>query len=387
MANDAAILDFGSSKITVLIGERGVNNTITVNGIGECEYAGFSDGEWFEPEQLTYVIGHAVSNAETNSRTKIRHLYIGVPGEFTTAVCRDVSVNFPRKKRITDADVDALHAQRDEFSSLNDYTLINVQPVYYTLDDERRLIQPVGLNSTRLGGHISYILAENKFIRFIDRIMEEIGIESVEYVSALLAETLFLFDDIKRDRYVLLLDVGYITSSIVLARGDGILFQRTFSLGGGHITGDLATALEISFTKAESLKRKVVLSLNVGEQDVYEVTSRDDTETYPAQLVNEIVTETVGRLARTVTKCLAQCEYDYPDYIPLSLTGGGLSYIKGARDCLSKQLNKPVEIVGPPLPQFSRPHLSSSLGLMDMVLNQQSPVRKKGFFARLFGKQ
>lgn len=124
-------------------------------------------------------------------------------------------------------------------------------------------------------------------------------------------------------------------------------FQRTFSLGGGHITGDLATALEISFTKAESLKRKVVLSLNVGEQDVYEVTTRDGTESYPAQMVNEIVTETVARLARTVNKCLAQCEYDYPDYIPLSLTGGGLSYIKGARDVLSKQLGKPVEIVGP----------------------------------------
>lgn len=44
--------------------------------------------------------------------------------------------------------------------------------------------------------------------------MDEIGIESVEYVSSLLAETLFLFDEIKRDRYVLLLDVGYITSSI-----------------------------------------------------------------------------------------------------------------------------------------------------------------------------
>lgn len=387
MAQDVAVLDFGSSKITVLIGERGVNNTITVNGIGECDYAGFADGEWFEEEQLPYVIAHAISNAETNSRTKIKQLYIGVPGEFTTTVCRDVAVNFPRKKRIVEADLDALHAQHEEFSNMSDYTLINVQPVYYMLDDERRLIQPVGLNSTKLGGHISYILAENKFIRIVDRIMNEIGIETIEYVSALLAETLFLFDDIKRDRYVLLLDVGYITSSIVLARGDGILFQRTFDLGGGHVTGDLATALGISFTKAESLKRKVVLSLNVGEHDAYEVVARDGSESYPAQFVNEIVTETVARLARTVNKCLSFCEYDYPDYIPLSLTGGGLAYIKGARDCLAKQLGKQVEIVAPPLPQFSRPHLSSGLGLLDMILNQQAPVRRKGLFARLFGKQ
>jgi cell division protein FtsA len=386
LAQDVAILDFGSSKITVLIGERGVNNTITVNGIGECDYAGFSDGEWFEPEQLTYVVGHAISNAETNSRTKIRHLYIGVPGEFTTCVCRDAQISLSKKRKITEADVEALHEQGNAFRGDVDYTLINSQPIYYTLDDERRLIQPVGLSSTRLGGHISYILAENRFIHFIDRIMDEIGIESVEYVSALLAEVLFLFDDIKRDQYVMLVDVGYITSSVVLARGDGILFQRSFSFGGGHITGDLATALGISYTLAESLKRKVVLSLNAGEEDVYEVATRESTQTFPAQLVNEIVTDCIGRLARTVTKCLAQCEYDYPDYIPYHLTGGGLSYLKGARDGLSKQLGKPVEIIAPPLPQFSRPHLSSSLGLMDMVLNQQAPVRKKGFWSKLFNR-
>lgn len=384
MAQDVAILDFGSSKITVLIGERGVNNTITINGIGECEYAGFSDGEWFEPDQLTYVVGHAISNAETNSRTKIRHLYIGVPGEFTTCICRDVQISLSKKRKVTEADVEALHEQGDEFKGLIDYSLINSQPIYYTLDDERRLIQPIGLSSTRLGGHISYILAENRFLHFVDKIMDEIGIESIEYVSSLLSEVLFLFDDIKRDQYVMLLDVGYITSSIVLARGDGILFQRSFSMGGGHITGDLATALGISFTLAESLKRKVVLSLNAGEEDVYEVSTREKTQTFPARLVNEIVSDCILRLSKTVKKCLSMCEYDYPDYIPFHLTGGGLSYLKGARDCLSKQLEKPVEIIAPPLPQFARPHLSSSLGLMDLVLNQQAPVKKKGFFQKLF---
>lgn len=386
MAQDVAVLDFGSSKITVLIGERGVNNTVTINGIGECDYAGFSDGEWFEPDQLTYVIGHAISNAETNSRTKVRHLYIGVPGEFTTCVCRDAQISLSKKRRITEADVEALHERGDAFKGEVDYTLINSQPIYYTLDDERRLIQPVGLSSTRLGGHISYILAENRFIHFIDRIMAEIGIESTEYVSSLLAEVLFLFDDIKRDQYVMLLDVGYITSSIVLARGDGILFQRSFSWGGGHITGDLATALGISYTLAESLKRKVVLSLNAGPEDVYEVSTREKTQTFPAQLVNDIVLDCIARLSRTVEKCLSQCEYDYPEYIPFHLTGGGLSYIKGARDSLGKQLNKQVEIVAPPLPQFARPHLSSSLGLIDMVLNQQAPIHKKGFFAKLFNR-
>lgn len=386
MAQDIAILDFGSGKITVFIGERGVNNTLCINGIGECDYAGFSDGDWFEPEQLGYVIGHAISNAETNSRTKIRHLYIGVPGEFTTAVCRDVSLSLNKKRKITDADIDELHEQGNIFHANPDYTVINSQPIYYSLDDERRLIQPIGLSSTKISGHISYILAENKFIHFVDKIMNELGIESVEYVSSVLAEVLFLFDDVKRDQYVVQIDVGYITTSVALARGDGILSLYNFSMGGGNITGDLTMGLNITFTQAESLKRKVVLSLNASDADVYEITDREETLQFPAKLVNEIVMERINIIAAAITKCLKMCEYEYPDYIPYHLTGGGLSYLKGARDYLSKQLGKPVELIAPALPQFNRPHLSSSLGLLDMVLSQQAPVKKKGFFAKLFGK-
>ena len=386
MAQDIAVLDFGSGKIDVLIGERGVNNTICINCMGECDYAGFADGEWFEPDQLGYAIGHAINNAETNSRTKIKRLYVGVPGEFTTVVCRDVSISLTKKRKVTEADVDMLHEQGDVFRNNPDYTVINIGPVYYTLDDDRRLVQPVGMTSNKLGGHISYVLAENRFIHFVGKILEELGIESIEFVSSVLAEELLLFDDITRDQYVVLIDVGYITTSVAVGRGDGLLGLYNFSLGGGHITGDLAMAFGISFSQAESLKRKVVLSLNASDADVYEITDRDSRIPFPAKTVNEIVMERIKLIASTIEKCLSKCEYDYPDYIPYHLTGGGLSYLKGARDYLSKRLNKPVEIVSPSFPPFSRPHMSSGIGLMDMLLDQQ-PQEKKGFFARLFGKK
>ncbi|MDE7394794.1 MAG: rod shape-determining protein [Clostridiales bacterium] len=386
MAQDVAILDFGSGKISVLIGERGVNNTICINGKGECDYAGFGDGEWYEQDQLGYVIGHAIHNAETNSRTKISMLYVGVPGEFTTAVCRDVSMSLTKKRKVTEADVDALHEMGDVFKNNPDYTVINSQPIYYTLDDGGRLIQPVGLTGNKLHGHISYILAENRFISLIDAIMSNLGIESVEYVSSVLAEGLLLFDDVTRDQYVVMIDVGHITTSVALLRGDGILSLSSFSMGGGYITADLTEAFGISFTQAESLKRKVVLSLNVSENDVYEITEREQSKTFPAKMVNEIVMERIKLIASTIEKCLNNSQYEFPDYIPYNLTGGGLCYLKGARDYLSKRLAKPVEIAAPSLPQFNRPHLSSELGLLNMVLGQQAPAKKKGFFARLFGK-
>lgn len=42
-----AVLDVGSSAVTVLIGERGVNNTFVFKGVHTEKYDGFADAHFF----------------------------------------------------------------------------------------------------------------------------------------------------------------------------------------------------------------------------------------------------------------------------------------------------------------------------------------------------
>lgn len=380
MTQDVAILDFGSSTITILIGQRGINNTLNISGKGESEYAGYGEGEFFRPDQLGQAIAHAINIAETTAKAKIKQLYIGVPGDFTVCVCKDNEIAFSSKKhKITANDVEELHDQGNTFYREPELTLINIQPIYYTLSNDRRLIEPVGIASGKLSGHISYLLAETSFIKTVDSIMNSLGIEKVEYVSSVLAETLFLFDEIRRDQYAVLIDVGYITTSVAVVRGDGILSLHSFGLGGGNIAGDLANYFKISFAEAEALKRRVALTLAMGPDDVYEVTGK-----YPAALVNELVSARIGTIAKTILKCLDLCEYVIPEDIPYSLTGGGISYMRGAKEVLSDKLKRRVEIVAPRIPQMEVPSWSSSLGLLDLAININEP--RKGFFTKLFNK-
>ena len=364
MAHETAILDFGSSKITVLIGERGVNDTINVKGFGASKYAGFGNGEWVKPEELGEAINKAITAAESNSGIKITHLYVGVPGEFTAVDCREVNVALPKRRKINDNDVLALMDAGDDFDqSVSE--VINIQPIYYNLDNDRRVLQPVGVISSKLGGVLSYM-----------------GIASVEYVSSVLAESLLLFDETERDNTAVLIDVGYFTTSVAVIRGDGILSLGSFSLGGAHITGDLAEALGISFTDAENLKRKVVLSINASDNDIYEIGGDNSVKTLSASLVNEIVIHRVFVIGKMVEKCLEMCKYETPDYIPYSLTGGGISYIRGAKDVLSQKLGRNVEVVTPRLPQVNKPDMSSSWGLLDMAIKNDVPV-KMSFFEKI----
>ena len=381
VAHETAILDFGSSKITVLIGERGVNDTINVKGFGVSKYAGFGNGEWVKPEELGTAINKAIASAESNSGIKISHLYVGVPGEFSAVDCREVNVALPKRRKINDDDVLALMDAGDDFDQ-NVAEVINIQPIYYNLDNDRRVLQPVGVISSKLGGVLSYTTAEVRFTGFVRKILADMGITSVEYVSSVLAESLLLFDETERDNTAVLIDVGYFTTTVAVIRGDGILSLGSFSLGGAHITGDLAETLGISFTDAENLKRKVVLSINAGDNDIYEIGGDNGVKTLSASLVNEIVIHRIFVIGKMIEKCLDMCKYETPDYVPYSLTGGGISYIRGAKDVLSQKLGRNVEIVTPKLPQVNKPDMSSSWGLLDMAIKNDVPV-KMSFFEKL----
>ena len=70
-----SVLDFGSSKISVMIAESGINNTFNILGSGEAKYAGFLNGAFVEPEKLHEAIANCILKAETNSGLKIEKLH------------------------------------------------------------------------------------------------------------------------------------------------------------------------------------------------------------------------------------------------------------------------------------------------------------------------
>ena len=78
---DKTVLDFGSSRISILIGGRGVNNTFVISGSAETEYDGFCDGEFLEPGQLKSKLEQVVLAAEESVKGQISEIYVGVPGD------------------------------------------------------------------------------------------------------------------------------------------------------------------------------------------------------------------------------------------------------------------------------------------------------------------
>ena len=374
MRESCAVLDIGSSSIIALIGENGVNDTFNILGKGEVAYAGFQDSEFLEPENLKFAIAQALSNAEMTSDSKITEIYIGVPGEFCSVVTKSINLDFPKTKKISKFDVENIFKTGDDFSENTEYQLINHSVVYYELDNAKRVIDPISMKAKSLTGKISYILALREFVKMMKAIFAELKIKILGFISSNLAECLYLFEPNVRDKYVLLVDVGYITTNVMLVRGNSLLFLNSFSLGGGYITSDLSQCLKISFSEAERLKHKVVLGWIPTNADTYEIEGDEYMLTYSAKATNEIVTDRIEMICDYISRCLDNCEYDIPDFLPIHFVGGAFNFIKGIKTILKNKMKRRVELVTTRNMVDIRPYDASEEGLLYLQLNHEDII-------------
>lgn len=369
MKESKAILDIGSSSVVALVGEHGANGTFKLIGKGDVSYAGFQNAEFLEPDSLKLVIATAISNAEVTADCKITDVYVGVPAEFCACETKSINLKFPKVKKVTQFDIDNIFRTGNTYGSDPEYSVINKSVIYYDIDSSKRVIYAVGERAKSLTGNVSYILAKKSFINLFRQIFSDLRVNLRGFISENLAESLYLFDESIRDKYALLVDVGYITSAVSLCRGNALLYLNSFSLGGGYITGDLSECLHISFSEAERLKHSVTLGWKPSQSDSYEIAGDETMQSYSAKATNEIIEDRIEMICEYIQRCLSACEYDLPDFIPVYITGGGLNFIKGVKHFLQDKLKRNIVLISPNHPNVSRPDYSSEIGMLNIILN------------------
>lgn len=147
------------------------------------------------------------------------------------------------------------------------------------------------------------------------------------------------------------------------------LVYENFSIGGGHICADLSEILGISYQMAEDLYGKVNLNLEFDPEEVYQL---KNSQTANADQTNQIVKARIEDLARYIRKSMAGCPNTVNTKMPVFLTGGGLSNVKGGVEYLSTVLDKPVSVAHSVNPLTDKPQYASAFGVIDLVLNQNN---------------
>lgn len=108
MKKATAVLDFGTSKVLVLLAEESAYQKVTITSAGMAQYDGFMNGEWNAPSEVSDAIASAIEAAEKKVGTHIKEVYVGVPGEFVRVYVIESSVALQgADPKVTSADVES----------------------------------------------------------------------------------------------------------------------------------------------------------------------------------------------------------------------------------------------------------------------------------------
>lgn len=361
-SSNKVVLDFGSQYLKVLVGKTN-DGTLNITSSAEVEYGGFMQGEFLELDKLGIAIKQVLSLAEEDWGKSIKEVYIGVPAEFCTIKVKTVTQNFEKRIKIKQKTLEDLFFIGDDFDKFTTHQVISANLVYAYLDDGDFYTDVVGEYSSSIESKIAYVLAEKKFIDIIESLLKILGVKVKNFIASSLAQAKYLFGNKSQDSAVLI-DVGHITSSVSYIQNGSLIALNEFSLGGGFITADIMERFKIPYDVAENVKKKIVLSFTPQASDYYEVKNKSEILEVSAITVNNIVKQRINNIIKAIYKSLRLNDNLIQEDTSFYLTGGGLSYIKGAKDILSSAVNAEVQIVVPNIAQLDKPNYTSSLALL-----------------------
>ncbi len=374
--SSVAVLDIRSSEITVIVGARGVNNTFVFNASHTEPYTGYEQGAFYDTANLSEAIVRAVTEVEKAMNERIRTLYVGVPGEFTRVVPKERNAGYSKKRKITERDTDALFESGKE--ELEGYRLIRNTSMIYVTGDNRRTVDPVGISTTSLYGLLAYYYCKNYFCETLERIFKKMKIELC-YLPAELAMATYLIPDETRDEYAILLDTGFLSSTISVAVGGGTLKEQTSWVGKGQIAFRVMKAFGLPYDVALALLQKANLYSKGGGKTEFLFRGKS-YEIDPAELAS-VVKDGLDEICEAIAGFLDDCSGRELDFKPLYVTGEGITEIRGALEHISKRVSRVCELLVPDLPYYNKPAMSSRISLVAMAYDDH---RKRGFFRRLF---
>jgi len=369
-----AVLDIGSKNITFAFCSRINTRMLSVDGEGTCSYYGYDDTNWYDGSEILNAVKSAIDKAEISSREKLKdncYVYVNLPSMFSVAKCEDITLSWPKPHKVSIQDVNDMMHGANPFAKDMEKFVIEKSVCYYSLDEVKKVVEPVGMTVNSIVAHISVIAVERKVLEFFNRIFAEIGIANYRYINSTYAEAMNLFSPSQRDKRVIVADIGYLATTVAFLRGDGIEHMATFHMGGGFIPSDLSYCFDIDFDLAEALTEKIDLTDQVSINEKYRVVFDEKENFFLKNQTNDITATRIGEIGKYIKRIIDEEPFNYKNSNILYLTGEGISSIRGGKEIIGRVVGKMVMEVGPELPSYTKPMYSTLIGGINYAVSAE----------------
>jgi len=379
-----AACDFGSSKTAILVCEI-TPSGLEVVGFGQSRSRGIRKGVVVNIESTVESLKEAVDEAQALSERELDVLVCGVSGTHVEIVSSNGMIPI-RDREIRGTDVQRVLEAASAMSLPMDREVIQVIPQNFVIDGQEGIHQPIGMYGRRLEAQVQIVTGAVTTLQNIRRCLQKAGLEGQQFISTPYASARAVLSSTERESGVCVVDIGAASTDVVVFQEGVLSWIQTLSIGGMHLTNDLAVGLKTNLVDAEQLKQQYGCPLDVDRYEKIEIPglSGEETRRIDRRLVTTILQPRLEEILQLVRNELGKRGVDENLPTGIVFTGGG-ALLKGLCEVAERIFALPVRLgraerMGGLSEMISSPVYSGLVGLTQLGFEQNEDLRSVASF-------
>jgi cell division protein FtsA len=381
----AVALDIGTTKICAIAGRLNEYGKIEVLGVGTVKSEGVSRGVVVNIDKTVRSIREAVEKAERNAGCKFKFVHVGIAGQHIKSLhhhgllTRDNS-----QDEISEDDVRKLIRDMHKLVLPPGVRILHVIPQEFTVDNERDIIDPVGMAGIRLEANFHIITGQITASRNIMKCVEKAGLEVADMTLEPIASSAAVLSDEEKEAGIVLVDIGGGTTDVTVFKDGIIRHTGVVPFGGNVITKDIQAGCGVLMNQAEKLKVKFGSAL---ADEIYDnriitipgINGREPSEISEKNL-SRVIMARVEEVFDHVLFEIKRSGYEDKLLAGIVLTGGGsmlrhIELLSNYHTGMHTRIGKPIEhLAHGYTEQLASPIYATAVGLLKNSIENMDRV-------------
>jgi cell division protein FtsA len=363
-------LDIGTTKICAIVGNV-TEDGVDIVGIGTSPSRGLRKGVVINIETTVASIKKAVEEAELMAGCEIKSVYAGIAGGHIKGF-NSQGVIAIKNREVSSDDIRRVIDAAKAIAIPMDREVIHILPQEFIIDDQDGIREPLGMSGVRLEAKVHIVTGAVASAQNIIKSCNRGGLDVADIVLEQLASSEAVISPEEREIGVALIDIGGGTTDIAIFVDGAIKHTAVLSLGGNHLTNDIAVGLRTPMAEAEKIKQKYgcCFSSLVGKDETIEVPSVGGRKPriLSRQLLAEILEPRMEEIFALVNREIVKSGFEDRIASGVVLTGG-TSILEGSPELAEQVFNLPVrrglpQNIGGLVDVVSSPAYATGVGLV-----------------------
>ena len=363
-------LDIGTSKVCAIVGEM-TEHGVEIIGIGSHASQGLRKGVVINIEATVNSVKKAVEEAALMAGCEIHTVFTSITGGHIKAF-NSHGIVAVKNKEVAQRDLERVIDAAKAVAIPMDRDVLHVLPQDYIIDEQDGIKEPLGMSGVRLEAKVYIVTGAVTSVQNIVKCCNRTGLNVAEIVLAPLAAAEAVLGEEERELGVVLVDMGGGTTDIAIYHDGTVKHTAVISIGGNHVTNDIAAGLRTPFNDAERIKQRFgyakATMVTANERVEVPSVAGKGSGTVSRQILCAIIEPRLDEIFELIQREIAKSGYEGSLASGVVITGGSM-LLPGAIEMAERSFGMPVRLgvpthVGGIVDVINSPAYATAVGLV-----------------------